>query len=227
MHQYLEPADILDSDHPDVAEFARRAVAGIEDDIVSQAAALYKAVRDEIRYDPYTPFFLPEHYRASETIRQGKGFCIPKAALMCASARRLGIPARMGFATVRNHLATKQLLKHLGSDLFVFHGYADLYIDDRWVKATPAFNAELCRHFQVPPLDFDGVNDAIFQPFNNDDQPFMEYIAYHGTWPDVPVGDIVSAWENAYGKDRVDHWRAAFKEGPERSNKDFTAEDIA
>ena len=30
----------------------------------------------------------------------------------------------------------------MGTDLFVYHGYAELFLDGKWVKATPAFNVE-------------------------------------------------------------------------------------
>ena len=140
---YLRPTAILDSDHPRIAAFARQS-AGQVNDPVEQAVRIYYAVRDGIRYDPYYPFYLPEHYRASHVLASGRGYCVCKASLLCALGRSLGIPSRVGFATVRNHLATRQLIEFLGSDLFVYHGYTDFFLDGKWVKATPAFNKELC-----------------------------------------------------------------------------------
>lgn len=201
----LRPTAIIDSDHPAVVSFAEQACAGSRDP-VDQAVRLYYAVRDGIRYDPYTPFYRAEHYRASGLLKKGRGFCIPKVSLLCAVARARGIPARAGFATVRNHLATRQLLEFLGSDLFVYHGFAELYLEGQWVKATPAFNRELCVRHHVEPLEFDGRHDSIFQPFNQDDHRFMEYVAMHGTYADIPVDEIVASWEGAYGKDRVAGW---------------------
>ncbi|MBP1727528.1 MAG: transglutaminase-like enzyme, predicted cysteine protease [Deltaproteobacteria bacterium] len=143
---YLRPTAIMDSDHPAVQAYAREMV-GDAADPVERAVRLYLAVRDDIRYDPYAPFYLPEHYQASKVLEGRRSFCIPKAALLCALGRAVGIPARIGFADVRNHLATRQLLDYLGSNLFVYHGYADLFLEGKWVKATPAFNRELCeRH---------------------------------------------------------------------------------
>lgn len=225
MKTYLQPTAIIDSEHPDVVQFAAANTEDCGNDARSKAIALYNAVRDSIRYDPYSPFHLPVHYRASETLKNGKGFCIPKAALLCALVRACGIPARLGFADVRNHLATRQLIEFLGSDLFVFHGYAELFLGGRWIKATPAFNAALCARFQIAPLAFDGINDAVLQAFNDDKRPFMEYLADHGTFADVPVAAIVASWKETYGAQRVAAWIAAFEAGG--TNRDFATEDVA
>src|SRR5574341_322846 len=64
-----------------------------------------------------------------------------------AVARVVGIPARVGYADVRNHLSTPKLRELVGGDLFVWHGYAELHLEGRWVKATPAFNLTLCERF--------------------------------------------------------------------------------
>lgn len=224
INPYLTPTAIIDSGHPDIIAFARETADAAGAGQRSAAAALYLAVRDGIVYDPYTPFFRPEHYRASETLKRGRGFCIPKSALLCALARAVGIPSRMGFATVRNHLATKQLIDFLGSDRFVFHGYAELFLGERWVKATPVFDAGLCARFKVPPLAFDGVTDAVFQAYNDAAQPFMEYLDDHGAYADVPVAAIVAAWRETYGAARVDGWIDAFD--AQGVGRDFAAEDV-
>jgi len=226
---YLAPTPILDSDHPAVVAFARRSTVGVaagEDSTRQAAVAIYYAVRDGIWYDPYYPFYRPEHYQASRVLASGRGYCVSKAALLCAMSRTLGIPCRLGFATVRNHLATRQLIDFLGSDLFVYHGYVEFYLDHRWVRATPAFNRELCERHRVEPLEFDGVNDSIFHPYNRENQRFMEYVAYHGTWTDVPVKRIVSEWETAYGKERVRGWVAAFEAAEGSAIRDFYREDV-
>ncbi len=204
--KYLAPTAIIDSDHPDIIDYARRTVNGVGDDPVSQAVKLYYAVRDGIWYDPYYPFYLPEHYRASNILQSGRGFCISKAALLCALGRACDIPSRVGFGTVRNHLATPKLLEYIGSDLFVYHGFTEFYLEGQWVKATPTFNAELCQKHKVIPLEFNGREDSIFHPFNMEEKQFMEYLEYHGTYADIPVNTILEAWEKAYGKARVQGW---------------------
>lgn len=122
------------------------------------------------------------------------------------------MPARVGFATVRNHLATHRLLQFLGSDVFPYHAYVEFYLEEKWIKATPAFNKELCEKFRVPPLEFDGKNDAIFQPYNLEEKKFMEYIEFLGVYADIPVERIVSGFKKAYGEEKVDMWIKTYME---------------
>jgi transglutaminase-like putative cysteine protease len=222
---YLTSTTIIDSDHQIIQDYARKA-RGESTDPIDVAVKLYLAVRDDIRYDPYSPFYLPEHYRASDVLKRGRSFCVPKASLLCALGRACGIPSRVGLADVRNHLTTKQLIEFMGSDLFVCHGFAELYLEGNWVKATPAFNRELCEKHHVPPLEFNGREDSLFQPYNSKNQKFMEYVAFRGVYPDVPVDQIVEAWKNAYGEDRVEGWIKRFEEAEGRSLSEFEREDI-
>ena len=188
----------LDADHPDVTAFAVRATRGATTDR-EKAVALFYAVRDGIRYDPYQFSADPEAYRASGILRAGAGYCIPKAVLLCAAARAAGLTARLGFADVRNHLTSDKLRKRLsGSDLFVWHGYVEFLLDGRWVKATPAFNIELCERFRVLPLEFDGERDALFHPYTADGREHMEYVGERGTFDELPFDEIVEAMQTAY-----------------------------
>jgi len=227
LERYLAPTATIDSSHPRVVEFVRRSLAEVGDDSIERAVALYYAVRDGIWYDPYLPFYRPEHYRASRVLALGRAFCVGKATLLCAAARLCRIPARVGFADVRNHLATKELLEFLGSNVFAFHGYTELYLNGKWVKATPAFNVELCRKHRVAPLEFNGCEDSVFHPFNDENRRFMEYIADHGTYADIPVKKIMAAWESEYGRERVRQWIADFEApGGGAVARDFASEDI-
>lgn len=222
---YLSPTVIIDSDHPEVREFASAVAPGAEDP-TNIAVRLYYAVRDSIRYDPYTPFHRPEDYRASMVLRRKRSFCIPKASLLCALGRARGIPARVGFATVRNHLATKQLLDFFGSEIFVWHGFVEFFLNGQWVKATPAFNRELCERHRVPPLDFNGREDSIFQPYNLENRKFMEYLSFHGIYSDIPVDEIVAGWTKAYGEERIQNWIRMYEDKEQRGLRDFDKEDV-
>jgi transglutaminase-like putative cysteine protease len=222
---YLTPTSIIDSDHKSVRDYAIETI-GRSTDPVDVATKLYLAVRDGIRYDPYSPFYLPEHYRASYVLKRGRSFCVPKASLLCALGRACGIPSRVGLADVRNHLTTKQLIDFMGSDLFVCHGFVELYLEGKWVKATPAFNSELCGRHHVPPLEFSGREDSLFQPYNLQNQKFMEYVAFRGVYPDVPVDQIVEAWKKEYGQDRVEGWMKMFERAEGRSLSDFESEEV-
>jgi len=226
LERYLRPTSILDSDHEGIMAFASGVTKGDSANPVDKAVELYYAVRDKIWYDPYYPFYLPEHYKASNVLKRGRGYCVPKAALLCALGRVCGIPARIGFADVRNHLATKQLIEHLGSDIFVYHGFVEFYLEGKWVKATPAFNRELCKKHGVLPLEFNGREDSLFHEYNQDKKLFMEYIRYHPTYDDIPVDIIVRAWEEAYGKDRVEKWIENCERSGGETIRDFYKEEV-
>jgi len=223
--RYLTPTSIIDSDHHSVQDYAH-GVIGRSTDSIEIAVKLYLAARDAIRYDPYTPFFLPDHYRASNVLCRGRGFCVPKASLLCALGRACRIPSRVGFATVRNHLATEQLIAFIGSDLFVYHGFVEFYLEEKWVKATPAFNIELCQKHHVPPLEFNGREDSLFQTYNLENRKFMEYVEFYGIEADIPVDRIVKAWKEAYGEDRVNRWIRQFEETGSRSRSDIDREEV-
>ncbi|MDM8523841.1 transglutaminase-like domain-containing protein [Desulfococcaceae bacterium HSG8] len=224
--KYLSSTPIIDSDHEKIIEYADSVVSDAGDDLTAKAVNLYYAVRDDIWYDPYYPFYLPEHYRASNVLKSGRGFCISKASLLCALGRSCGIPSRVGFATVRNHLATRQLIEFLGSDLFVFHGFNEFYIEGKWVRATPAFNAELCKKHKVVPLDFNGREDSLFHAYNTEKQKFMEYVEYHEIYADIPVDAILTAWKKVYGRDRVEKWIKDIEASGGKPSRNFEKEDV-
>src|SRR6185295_17364858 len=134
------------------------------------------------RYDPYRIDLSPHGMRASTVLEIGYGWCITKAALLAAACRAAGIPARMGFADVRNHLSTQRMRETMETDIFTWHGYADLWIENRWVKATPAFNLALCERFGLHPLEFDGREDSIYHAFDKSGQRHMEYLEDRGCY---------------------------------------------
>lgn len=194
---YLRPGLYVDSDHSAVVEFAR---AHADSSMTPRQIAvnLYYAVRDEFLYDPYHFDTRVEGLKASHVLEIGRGFCIPKAALLAAAARSLGLPARLGYADVRNHLTSKRLQEVMGSDLFIFHGYTELWIDGRWLKATPAFNRSLCEKAGIHPLEFDGSADSIFQEFDTSGRRHMEYIRDRGSYADLPREEILASWRDTY-----------------------------
>jgi transglutaminase-like putative cysteine protease len=195
--EWLAPTRFLDSGHPLIRTFAEQAAGGGDD--VSRAVKLFYAVRDGWRYDPFTIRLGPEHYVASAIHAAPAAYCIPKAVLLAAAARAVGIPAGIGLSDVVNHLTTDKLKEKMGgSTLFVDHGYAVLHLDGRWVKAAPAFNIELCERFHVRPTEFDGRADAVFQEFDALDRRHMEYVADHGTWSDLPFERIIADMQRAY-----------------------------
>lgn len=153
-------------------------------------------MRDEIKYNPYVPRYLPEHFRASETLVRREGFCIQKAVLLIALSRAIGIPARPRFAIIRNHLLPKKMAEILEGNVLPDHGYAELFLDGKWVKATPAFDLEMCQKNQLTPVEFDGKNDAKFHSHTKDGKLHIEYLFDRGHYEDVPL-DKVWEWDAA------------------------------
>ena len=195
---HLASTDLIDSEHPSVVAFAHR-VGGA--DAVSpreRAVRLYGAVRDGFRYDPYHIDLAPAGMRASQVLAIGHGWCVTKAALLAAAARAIGIPARVGCADVRNHLATERMRRELQTDLFVWHGYTELWLDGAWVKSTPAFNLQLCERFGLLPLDWDGRSDSLYHPYDRGGRRHMEYVRQRGSFDDVPLARIVADFAATY-----------------------------
>ena len=194
---YLAATAYIEADHPEVVAFARRASAGAATDR-ERAVKLYYAVRDGFRYDPWGFSLEPDVFRASTTLATGIGFCIPKAILLAAAARALGIPARLAFADVRNHLASDRLLEVMRTNLFAFHGLTELELEGRWVKATPAFDIDLCNAFGVQPLEFDGLADSTLHPFDREGRRHMEYVVDRGSFADLPLAELVRVTREHY-----------------------------
>lgn len=199
---FLRPGRFVDSEHPEIVAFAAEVTAGATTP-AERAARLFRAVRDRLHYDPYSVSTDPSDYVASALLRRDRAYCIPKAVLLCAAARAAGIPARLGFADVRNHLASEKLRAAMGTDLFVFHGYVELWLDDKPVKASPAFNASLCARFRVPPLELEGGRDALLHAYDSTGQRYMEYVRERGLYLDLPLDQILSAFGEVYGRREV------------------------
>ena len=192
----LQPTALLDSDHPAVVAFAARHGGGADDR--QRAVSLYYAVRDGFRYDPYRIDLSPAGMRASTVLANGFGWCVPKATLLAAACRAIGIPARVGFADVRNHLSTARMREVMQTDVFYWHGYAVLLLDGAWRKATPAFNRELCERFDLLPLEFDGRGDSLYHPFDRQGHRHMEYLADRGGFDDVPLARMAQDFARLY-----------------------------
>lgn len=199
---HLRATPAVDADHPAVQRFARDHAVG--DSERARAVALAHAVRDAFRYDPYRIDLSEQGMRASTVLENGYGWCVPKAVLLTAACRAAGIPARLGFADVRNHLSTERMRQTMATDLFIWHGFADIWLEDRWVKATPAFNIELCERFGLLPLEFDGRADSIYHPFDRSGNRHMEYVHQRGSFDDLPLAQITEDFRQLYGESMLD-----------------------
>jgi transglutaminase-like putative cysteine protease len=200
MREFLQATSTIDFDNSTVMGFARKNSGGSTDPR-KQAISFYYAVRDAIRYDPYSINLSVEGLRASATLGTGRGWCVAKAVLLASCCRFVGIPARLGFADVRNHLTTSRLRELMKTDIFFWHGYTSIYLGGSWVKATPAFNKELCDKFRLKTLDFDGIHDSIYHPFDLEGNRHMEYVRYRGEYADVPIEEIIETFRAEYAPD--------------------------
>lgn len=211
---YLAPAEFIDSDHPAIVSFAARIVSP-DAPAVEKARRFYLAAR-EIRYDPDLDFTDPEVFRASSVLRAGAGYCVGKAALCAALCRAGGLAARVGFADVTNHLSSEKLRQKMGTNYFAWHGFTEVLLDGRWVKASPTFNSTLCSRFGVVPLEFDGGTDALLQAYDSEGHTFMRYEVLHGTFHDVPAKFLIAEMARIYPQLKR-------KRGPSAGGMEFEA----
>jgi len=188
----------MDCDSLLIKDKAKELVRSTDHEL-DKAREVFYFVRDEIKYNPYLYSSDAEDFIASKILNRGEGYCVQKAVLLSTLARAVGIPSRLGFATIRNHLAPKELVKFLGTNLLV-HGYSELFIEGRWIKATPTFDLKMCQKIDVPVVEFDGRKDAILPKYNNKGETYIEYIKYHGSYSDLPLDRILKIEMETYGK---------------------------
>lgn len=195
--QYLQPSRFINSDAPTIVNIAKEHTEPTQND-TEKAVALYYFVRDRIRYNAYSAVVNEESLTASSVLDSGESWCVPKAVLLAALCRAAGVPSRVGFADVRNHLSTAKMRAQMNSDIFYFHGYCSNYLSGKWVKSTPAFNLSLCEKFNLKPLEFDGVSDSLYHEFDNDGNRHMEYVSERGEFLDIPYNDLMSVFQEHY-----------------------------
>ncbi|MEZ5009607.1 MAG: transglutaminase-like domain-containing protein [Chitinophagales bacterium] len=196
---YIEPTYFIDSQHPAIIEKAKELIEGKES-AVDRIKAFFYFVRDSYYYYPYNVSFQPKKLKASSILTrpEKKGYCIEKAVLFAALCRSIGVPNRLIFCNVRNHIATENVEKVLGTDLMVFHGYNEVFVNGKWVKCTVAFNKSLCDKLNVATLEFDENEDQVFQEFDKEGGQFMVYEHEYGTFHDVPHDLWVSETKRLY-----------------------------
>lgn len=190
MRKYLRATEIIDSEHPEIRQKAEE-LSGHLETYQEKAIALFYFVRDQIQYNPFMPRFLPEHFKASNTLILKKGFCIQKAVLFAALLRAAHIPARLRFAIIRNHLLPEKLTGFITGNELPDHGFVELYLDGRWVKANAAFDIGTCKDFIIP-IEFDGKNDALFHSHTKDGRLHIEYVLFRDSYDDVPLEEVIT-----------------------------------
>jgi transglutaminase-like putative cysteine protease len=196
MKEFLQPTEFLNFDDESVNDFALRNATGDSD--IEKAKSLYLAVRDGFQYNPYILDLRKKGLQASDLLKRNYGYCVEKAVLLAATARAVGIPSRLSFYIVKNHIATEKLEMILKSDELVFHGASEMFLAGKWVKATPAFNKNLCRMLDVEPLEFDGKTDSVFQEYDKKGNTFMKYLHDYGAFADLPYDFYLAELQQHY-----------------------------
>lgn len=191
--------EFFDYDSTEVRDFvAANLPAGNDLTDIERACALYYAVRDSISYEVYGVDLSRQGLRASSIITAGKGFCVHKSIVYAAAVRSVGIPSRVVYGDVRNHLASDRLRELVGGDVFRYHSFASVYLAGKWVKVTPVFNLLLCRLYRIKPLDFDGRTDSLYHPYDELGRRHMEFLYMHGEFDDVPYTKVVDGIKQAH-----------------------------
>ncbi len=197
--EYLKPTFFIESDSPIIKEKAL-SLTFDKKDICDKTKALFYFVRDQIKYNTHILKLKVEINKATEVLKRKEGYCIQKAVLLAALARACGIPARLRFADIVNHKLPEHLLRmRNGSNLFVFHGYNELYIKGKWIKVAAVFNKDICKKHGIIPVDFNGHNNAILPEKDIYGNPHIEYIKDRGPYYDLPLDDIILERKKIYG----------------------------
>jgi len=202
MDKYLQPTYFIDSDSDLVQNTASNLVSDLKDK-KQKVINLFYWTRDKIKYDAYSLSSLKRQYKASRIIREKKGWCVQKAIVLTSLARAAGIPAKLHFADIRNYQTPDKLKKTIGTDIFLYHGYTEFYLNGKWVKATPAFNKELCDKFGYKTVEFDGVHDAILPARTLKDERYVEYLMDRGSNHDLPFKDIFNTFFEKYPMNKI------------------------
>lgn len=183
---YLQSSYFFDFEN----DLVQNLIAEFVDESISdqqKAIAVYTKIRDDWKYDPYSISLSKETYTASSIANKPTGNCVEKSILLIACLRGLGIPARLHLGKVKNHIAVERLTEKFGSNELTPHGMVNVFLDNKWIKVSPAFNASLCERLNVEPVDFDGENDSFLQQYNSEGSQFMEYTDDYGHFEDVPL----------------------------------------
>lgn len=185
MKKYLKPTSIIDCSNEAIIGKAFQLTSRFTSDS-EKAVSLFYFVRDNIHYNVYMISTFFEDFIASKVLIRGKGYCVQKAVLLAALARAAGIPSRLVFAKIKNHKMPKELMEQTGIRFFPSHGYTQLYINDKWINLTPAFDKWLCEKSGVPAVEFDGIHDASLAAFDLAGNPYIEYIEKYEPRDDLP-----------------------------------------
>lgn len=183
MEAYLKATYFLDFENVAIQEYIQPFKH--HTNAMNRATAFYNFVRDGFLYDPYHLDLRAEQLKASQIITKSRAWCVEKAIVFAAGLRALGIPSRLGYAIVENHIGLEKMERVLRTSKIVFHGYVDVFLNNKWTKATPAFDQRVCVLNGVEPLIWNATEDSLFQEFIHG-KKYMQYHHDYGVFEDVP-----------------------------------------
>ncbi len=198
---YLQPTKFFDFNKKFVRDKAFKITEGLETE-KEKAIALFYWVRDEIKYNmlAYNPS-IKANFKASVTLKRKNGFCVSKSILLSTFARAIGIPARIHLVDLINHKISQKVIDFMDTNVMHYHGYSELYLNNKWVKLTPSFDQKTAiKGGFIPMVEFDGENDAVFATYDNEGRKFGEYVQDRGVHADLPLGDILRVFIEKYPK---------------------------
>lgn len=201
MSLYLQPTEFFNFDKKEVYEKALEITKGIASE-KEKAIKLFYWVRNEIKYNmmTYNPK-IKANFKASVTLRRGDGFCVSKSILLSSFARAVGIPARIHLVDLINHKISQKVIDLMGTNVMYYHGYSEFYLNNKWIKLTPSFDTNTAiKGGFLPMVEFDGEHDAVFPKFDNEGNPFGEYLTDRGIHADLPLSDIEKLFLEKYPK---------------------------
>lgn len=195
--EYLQPTEFIDSDSQLIRDKALE-ILGLSKNRRDLAVKLFYFVRDKVKYYVFAEYFNRRAYRASETLKRGWGYCVQKAILLAALSRAVGIPAKVCFADIINHSLPRHIYEVLKTNMFVYHGYAEILLGDKWIKLTPIFDKEALNKMNVKGMEFNGENNVMLPQYNEGGGRLFEYIGDRGCYSDLPYENLVNEFQRVY-----------------------------
>jgi transglutaminase-like putative cysteine protease len=181
LEEYLRPGRYVDSDSPVVIEKSREITRDCSTDM-EKAIRIHRYVRD-LPFDIGSGFqmLLAGRDKASDFIREGRGFCMHKALAFVALCRASRIPARISFEIVESHdkpFHPEKIRKMYGQRPQPWHSSGEVYLDGKWIKADCTVDREQGQKYGKAVWDFDGVH-----PLATAEGPILKE---RGNCPDMP-----------------------------------------
>lgn len=185
MDQYLKPTEFLNFQERELKETIQRVTETSVTD-AAKATSIFNFVRDRIPYNPYQNLFNRDIYYAHAVLNSESNFCVPKAVLLTAMCRGAGIPARLRFASIKNSLISEKLFSLMKTDVIHGHGFSEIFINNKWIQATPAFDSVMSVKNGYSIVTFDGEKDSILPARDINGNPHVEYLWYSESFDDFP-----------------------------------------